>query len=174
MFASGQTGAADGAIFAACLLQLPCQDPPHDRRTSRRWAPAGGPVLAVVGNCFLDRLSAQFVLSHPGSRAVSCSHPNIVGFVDSNAVDLVLLDIDASSIAGFSLAAHVRAAVRARHAGGYTVLVAATSSECKYLDCLVGGSAINGVLKMPCDVLQFADLVDLWCPAVRRRVGSCQ
>lgn len=131
-------------------------------------------MLAVVGNRVLVDLAAQFVLSHPGSRAVSCGYPNILGFVSGNAVDLLLLDIDSSLLAGFAMAAHVRAAVRARSAGGYTVLVAATSSECKYLDCLVGGSAFNRVLKMPCDGLKFADLVDRWCPVVDFRVSSCQ
>lgn len=131
-------------------------------------------MLVVVGNCVLVHLATQFVLSHPGSRAVSCGQTDIVGFVSSNAVDLVLFDIDSSLLAGFALAAHVRAADRARNAREYTVLVAATSSECKYLDCLVGGSAINDALKMPCDGLQFADRVDLWCPVVARRVGSCR
>jgi CheY-like chemotaxis protein len=126
----------------------------------------------VVGNRVLVRLATNFVLSHPGSRTVSGGQADIVDFVGSNAVDLVLLDVDCSLLAGFELASHLRAAGRVRNACGYTVLVAATSSECKYLDCSVGGSAIDGVLKMPCDVLQFADRVALWCSVVERKAGS--
>ena len=128
-------------------------------------------MLVVVGDCALVHLVRQFVLSYPGWRAVSCGQTDVVGFVSSNAVDLVLLDIDSSLLAGFALAALVRAADRARNASGHSVIVAATSSKCMYLDCLVGGSAINGVLKMPCDGVQFADRVDLWCRVVDRRVG---
>jgi len=134
--------------------------------------PVGGLLLAVVGNRVLVRLAMHFVLSRPGSRAMDCDQADIVGVVGSNAVDLVLFDVDSSLLAGFALAAHLRAADRACNAPGYAMLVAATSSESKYLDCHVGGSAIDGVLKMPCDVLQFADRIDLWCAAADHRVGS--
>ena len=39
-------------------------------------------------------------------------------------------------------------------------------------DSLVAGSAINGVLKMPCDGPYFVDWVDFWCSAVDRRIAS--
>jgi CheY-like chemotaxis protein len=145
---------------------------PRYRRASPDEAPSGGPLLAVVGNPVLVRLARHFVLSHPGSRSVACGKADVVGFVGSNAVDLVLLDVDESVMAGFALAADLRAADRARRARGYAVLVAATTCECKYGDCLVGGSAINGVLKMPCDFLRFVVRVELWCSAACYGVGS--
>jgi len=134
--------------------------------------PVGGLLLAVVGSRVLVRLAMHFVLSHPGSRAMDCDQADIVGVVGGNAVDLVLFDVDSSLLAGFALAARLRAADRACNAPGYAMLVAATSSESKYQDCQVGGSAINGVLKMPCDVLQFADRIDRWCPAADHRADS--
>ena len=129
-------------------------------------------MLAVVGNRVLARMAMHFVLSHPWSRAVICGKTDAVGFMSSNAVDLILLDIDSSLIAGLALAAHLRAADRARNPRGDAVLVAVTLSDCKFQDCLVGGSAINGVLKMPCDAPHFAHCVDLWCPAADRRFSS--
>jgi CheY-like chemotaxis protein len=119
-------------------------------------------------------MAMHFALSRPGSRAATRGQTDVVDFVSSNAVDLILLDIDSSLLAGLALAAHIRAAGRARNARACAVLVAATSSECKLLDCLVGGSAIKDVLQMPCDGLHFADRVDLWCPAADRLISACR
>ena len=127
-------------------------------------------MLAVVGTGVLVRLATRFVRSRPGWRAVVCGQADMVSFVSSNSVDLILLDVDSSLLAGLALAAHLRAADRGRDARGDAVLVAVTSSECKYQDCLACGSAVNGVLKMPCDALHFANRVDLWCPAARHGI----
>ena len=131
-------------------------------------------MLLVVGNRFLTRLATHFVLSHPGSRAVRCDKTDVVDFVSGNAVDLILLDIEASLLAGLALAAHVRAAERRRDDCRCAVIVASTCSECKFRDSLVAGSAINGVLKMPCGGPYFADCVEFWCPAADRRIASSQ
>lgn len=142
--------------------------PPIPARHSRALtgsAPAAGPLLLVVGEGVLALLAIDFVLSHPGSRAVPCGQADVVDFVGSNAVDLILLDIDASLFAGLALAAHVRAAERRRDSCRSAVIVASTSSECRFRDCLVGGGAISGVLKVPCDGQFFADCVDAWCAA---------
>ena len=104
--------------------------PARHRRAATTWAPAGRPLLAVVGNPDLARLALHFVLSRPGARAVRCGQAEVVGFLGSNAVDLILLDIDSSLLAGLALAAHLRAAQRGRGAGAGAALVAATSSEC--------------------------------------------
>lgn len=142
--------------------------PPIPARHSRALtgsAPAAGRLLLVVGEGVLTRLAINFVRSRPGSRAVPCGQADVVDFVSSNAVDLILLDIDASLFAGLALAAHVRAAERRCDACRLAVIVACTSSECRFRDCLVGGGAIGGVLKLPCDDPFFADCVDAWCAA---------
>ena len=123
------------------------------------------PVLLAVGNRDLARLAADFVVSRPAARSLFCTHADVVGLVFSRAIDLILLDVDGSLTAGFVLAAHIRAADRRRGAGGAVAIVATTSSQCKFQDCLVSGSAIDGALKMPCDFRLFAECVDRWCVA---------
>ena len=128
-------------------------------------ASAPGPVLLAVANRALDRLATDFVNSHPGASSYFCAQADAVDFVCGRAVDLILLDVDVSLMAGFVLAAYIRAADRGRDDCGSVAIVAATSSECKFQDCLVGGSAIDGALKMPCDSRVFGDCVDRWCLA---------
>ena len=123
------------------------------------------PVLLTVGNRDLVRLAVDFVVGRPPARSLFCAHADVLGLVFSRAIDLILLDVDGSLTAGFVLAAHIRAADRSRGVGGTVAIVATTSSECKFQDCLVGGSAIDGALKMPCDFRLFADCVDRWCRA---------
>jgi CheY-like chemotaxis protein len=119
--------------------------------------------LLAVANRALDRLATDFVNSRPGARSHFCAQADAVDFVCGRAVDLILLDVDVSLIAGFVLAAHLRAADRRRHDCGLVAIVAATSNECKFQDCLVGGSALDGAFKMPCDSRLFGDCVDRWC-----------
>jgi CheY-like chemotaxis protein len=113
----------------------------------------------------LGRLAMKFADSRAGARAYVCAQADAVGFVARNVVDLILLDVDASLMAGFVLAAQIRAAARGRDARGSAAIVAATSSECKFQDCLVGGSAIDGALRMPCDFRLFTACVNRWCLA---------
>jgi CheY-like chemotaxis protein len=126
---------------------------------------AEGPVLLAVANRDLDRLAMDFAISRPGARSYFCAQADAVDFVRRRAVDLILLDVDASLMAAFVLAAHIRAADRGRGACRSVAIAAFTSSECKFQDCLVGGSAIDGALKMPCDFRLFVDCLDRWCLA---------
>ena len=122
-------------------------------------------VLLAVANRDLDRLAIDFAISRPGVRSYFCAQADAVDFVRGRAVDLILLDVDGSLMAAFVLAAQIRAACRVRDACGSVAIVAATSSECRFQDCLVGGSAIDGALKTPCDFARFGECVDHWCLA---------
>ncbi len=125
-------------------------------------------MLLAVGNRDLDRLAMDFAVSRPGAHYFSCLQADVVGLVGRRAVDLILLDVDGSLMEAFVLAAHIRAADRGRDACGCVAIVAATASESRFQDCLVGGNAIDGALKMPCDSRLFADCVDRWCLADSR------
>lgn len=132
-----------------------------------------GPVLLVVGNCDVDHLAMHFVASRPGTRSLHCAHACVVGVVRRTEVDLILLDVDASLMAGFVLAAHIRAADRARDDSKSAAIVATTSSLRNFRECHAGGSAIAGVLKMPCNARLFADFVDRWCLADEFAAAQC-
>ena len=105
----------------------------------------------------------HFVVSRPGARLKCCAQADVVGMVRRTAVDLILLDVDTSLMAGFVLAAHVRAADRGRDACCSATIAAVTSSERNFRECLEGGSAIEGVLKLPSNLMHFGNFVDRWC-----------
>ena len=120
-------------------------------------------MLLVVGSRELNELAMRFVVARPGARSHYRAQWEVEDMVCRTAVDLVLLDVDASVMAAFVLAAHIRAADRRRNAIGSLAIVATTFCECKLRECLVPGSAINGAMKMPCDFTLFADFIDGWC-----------
>ena len=91
--------------------------------------------MLIAGNRELNNLAMKFVASRPGARSYSCAQAHAVDMVRSTAVDLVLLDVDASLMTGFVLAAHIRAADRGRNDGRRAAILAATSSQCKFKDC---------------------------------------
>lgn len=124
---------------------------------------AGAPALLVVGNRALHRLSIRVLFSRLGACAVGCAQADALRFAGRRAFDLILMDVDASLLAGFALAAQIRALERRRDDLNAAALVACTSSECKYRDCLVGGSAFDGAAKMPRDLRSVAACVDRWC-----------
>lgn len=148
-------------------MPVPAASParPAHRPAPRASSGAPGPVVLAVGNRDLGRLAMHFAASRPGARAHHCAHADVLAVVRAMAIDLVLLDVDALLMTGFVLAAQIRAADRGRHDGKSAVIVATTSSQCKFLDCHVGGSAIEGVLKMPCNLALFETFVDRWCLA---------
>lgn len=123
--------------------------------------------MLTVGQRDLEQLAIDFVMARPGARSFHRGRANVVDFACVAAVDLILLDVDSSLMDGLVLAAHIRAAQRGcgRESGGAVVIVAATSSDCKFRDCLVGGSALDSALKMPCDARMFAACVEGWCRA---------
>lgn len=125
---------------------------------------ASGLSLLVVGDLDLDRLAMRFVVSRPGASSLHCTPGAVLDFVRTSRVDLILLTVDASMMAAFVLAAHIRRTDRERDAGGSTPIVAFTAIEGKFRDCLLGGSAFNGAVKAPCDLMQFSDCIDRWCP----------
>ena len=131
-------------------------------RAQRRSSSADGPVLLVVGKRDLNHLAMHFVASRPGARSHRCAQAHVLDVVRSTPIDLILLDVDASLMAGFVLAAHIRAADRERNDSKSAAIVAATSSLRKFRECHAGGSAIEGVLKMPCDFTLFESFVDRW------------
>jgi len=126
----------------------------------------------VIASLDLNRLATDFVRFRPGARLHFCAQSDAVDFVCKNSVDLILFDVEGSLMTAFVLAAHMRASDRRRDACGAVAIVAAISSECKFQDCLVGGSAIDGALKMPCDARLFAECVDQWCFSDEFRSGS--
>lgn len=136
-----------------------------DRPARRGHTPIGSSasgdlVLLVVAGRDLDRLAMDFASSRPRARSYCCAAADCVDFVPTRAVDLIVLGVDGSVMAGFVLAAQLRTADIGR---GSVAIVAATSSECTFQDCLVIGSAIDGALKVPCDLQLFAGCVDRWC-----------
>jgi len=143
------------------------RSPPGRPGRSPSQAPPERLTMLTVGNSHLDQLAIDFALAHPGARSFHRGQANVVDFVSGTAVDLIFLDVDASMMAGFILAAHIRAVERGRGRDsiGNTVIVATTSSDCKFRDCLVSGNALDGALKMPCNARMFAACVERWRPA---------
>jgi hypothetical protein len=133
---------------------------------------ARDPVLMAVSHRGLDRYAAEYAVARPTASSLSCTNAEVAGHVFRKAIDLIFLDVEGSLMASFVLAAHIRAAARRRDACGTVAIVATTSSECKFQDCLVIGSAFDGALKMPCDRRRFADCVDRWCVAAAGQPGS--
>ena len=133
-----------------------------------------GPILLVVGQHDLNRLAMDFMASRAGGRTICGARADVVNILCTTAVDLILLDVDASLMAGFVLAAHLRAADRERDDGRCAAIVATTYSQSRFRECLGGASAIEGALKMPCDSTLFADFVDTWCRVHDFRPGRCE
>jgi len=139
---------------------------------AERCSSTKGPALLVIGDRALYRLATCLIASHSNARTFHCAPDDAVGMVNAVAVDLVLLNADASLAGSFVLAAHIRAAGRRRDLRRWTAIVAVSSSHCTLQDCLVGGSAIDGAMKLPCDCQQVAACIETWCPPDFRGPGS--
>jgi CheY-like chemotaxis protein len=109
--------------------------------SAERCSSTKGPALLVIGDHLLCRLAMCLIVSHSHSRARAfhCAPADAVDVARAAAIDLILLNVDASLMESFVLAAHLRAADRGRTGGRSTAIVAFSSSNCKLQDCLVGG-----------------------------------
>ncbi|MEP7296097.1 MAG: hypothetical protein ABI702_07905 [Burkholderiales bacterium] len=121
--------------------------------------------VLVVDDLALHRLMAVVLMSTPGAAPrYAWTGANAVLLVGASRFDLILLKAGNSCVPAMVVAADIRQAERESLIHHRAHIVACTSVQASFDDCLVPGSGLTGAIKSPWTVDSMSGCLERWFP----------